>query len=402
MNMKIKYLFSLACLFIFVNSAISQNLFYSKIDSLKNLVSSLMIKKYDRELSGDTMTTVGGNPVRIISRRTTSPFNPIAAQYIFEKFISFGLNASYQVNNSTCVNVIATKTGIKFPNKQYIICAHYDDYSNSADTIPGADDNASGICGVLENARLLSNFNSDYTIKFIAFDEEEDGAIGSYAYADTAFARGDSILGVLNLDMIGYDNGSSGRYIVGPNHASLNLSSFFINSSYIYQIPVFPIEEVYESWGSDNNSFLQKGYKAIIAMEYDFNPYYHSKEDKFNKLNLSFMTNIIKTSLVALASWTSDRYINVVHDPVISGTDTSAKTLIFKIQSPLKLGVFENIPRLYYKINNGNYSYLNSFYSGNDTLKFRLPGQIPGTLVSYYFAAQDSSGSASVSIITAH
>ena len=109
-----KNILFLVCFFAFISSANSQNLFYPKIDSIKNLVSSQMISKYDRELSGDTVTTVGGNPVRIISRKTNSPFNPVAAQYIFEKFISFGINARYQVNNSTCVNVIATKTGIKY------------------------------------------------------------------------------------------------------------------------------------------------------------------------------------------------------------------------------------------------------------------------------------------------
>jgi len=129
--------------------------------------------------------------------------------------------------------------------------------------------------------------------------------------------------------------------------------------------------------GSDNYSFLQKGYKAIITIEKYDNPYTHTKEDKFNKLSLSFMTNIVKTGLVALTSWGTDNYISLLHDPVRSGSDTSAKILILKIQSPLKLGVFGNIPRLYYRINNGNYSYLNSFYSGNDTLKFRLPGQFP-------------------------
>jgi len=129
---------------------------------------------------------------------------------------------------------------------------------NSIDTIPGADDNASGISGVLETARLLSNFNMDYTIKFIAFDEEEDGLVGSLAYADSAFASCDSILGVLNLDMIGYDYGSSGIYTVGPNHVSMNLSSSYINSSYIYQIPEFPVEEVFESWGVTIIHFYKK------------------------------------------------------------------------------------------------------------------------------------------------
>lgn len=377
----------------------SQNLYSPAIDSIKNLVSSQLIKKYDRELSGDTTTTVGGNTVKILSRKTTSPYNPVAAQYIYEKFTGFGVNASYQVNSATCVNVIGTKTGTKYPNKQFIICAHYDDYSNNSfDTIPGADDNASGVCGVLEAARLLANFNSEYTIKFIAFDEEEDWMIGSYAYADSAFARGDSILGVFNLDMIGFDVNNTNKCQLTSNNASLILSSSYINSLSIYQVPIHPQEFISETTASDQLPFWEKGYRGIFTMEWDFNPYYHSNQEKFSKLNLTYFTNMIKASVATLASWCTDRYLSVRHNPAVSGQDTSAKTLIFKIQSPVKLGVSGNVPRVYYKINSGNYSYINYFYSGHDTLKYRMPGQIPGTIIYYYFAIQDSSGSTCVTL----
>ena len=391
---KIIVLFCLGSFFIF-KSATSQNLFFHSIDSLKNLVSSQNIRKYNRELSGDTLTTVNGNTVRILSRKTTSSYNPIAAQYIFEKLTSFGLSTRYQVNNSTCVNVIATKNGVKYPNKQYIICAHYDDYStNSFDTIPGADDNGSGICGVLETARLLSHFNTDYTIKFIAFDEEEDWMIGSYAYVDSAYAHGDSIIGVLNLDMIGFDTYNTNKFQIVTNNASRDLASSLINSCFIYQIPTTAVEYISETSASDHLPFLQKGYKALMGFETTFNTYYHTNQDKFEKMNLTYLTNNIKSSLVALASWATNRYISVLHIPVTSSYDTSARTLIFKVFSPVKAGLNSNSPRLYYKINNETFTYLNAYYSGNDTLKFQMPSQPKGTTVSYYFAFQDSVGSA--------
>ncbi len=352
-----------------------------------------MIRKYNRELSGDTITTVGSNTVRIISRKSNSPFNPVAAQYIYEKFVSFGLNTRYQVNNSTCINVIGSKTGSKYPNIHYIICAHYDDYSNnSTDTIPGSDDNGSGMCAVLESARLLSGFNTDYSIRFIAFDEEEDMMIGSYAYVDSAYAHGDSIMGVICMDMIGYDGESTGIYNVIPNHLSLQLSSGFCNSSLIYQIPSFPMEVVSESAGSDHLPFQIKGYNAIMVMEYTFNPYYHSKDDKFSKINLNYLTDVVKAAVVTLASYNTGKYITINHEPVVSSSDTSSKILIYKVQSPMRIAPAGNSPRVYYKINNGIYSYLSPFYSGNDTLKFQIPGQPKGTSIRYYFALQDSVG----------
>jgi len=368
-------------------------LYSPAIDSLKNLVSKQFIIKYDRELSGDTTAIVGGNTYRILSRKTYSPYNPIAAQYIYEKFVSFGLSARYQVNSPTCVNVIATKTGTKYPNKQLLIFAHYDDYSmNSVDTIPGADDNASGVCGVLEAARLLSAFNSYYTIKFIAFDEEEDWMIGSYAYADTAYANGDSIIGFINLDMLGFDPYSQNKYRLNTNNASVILASSYVNFSSIYQIPLIPIEYLSETIASDNLPFWEKGYKGLFIIESYSNIYYHTISETVDKLNFDFMTNNVKAALVTLASWCTDRLIGIRHTPQSSSTDTSSRTLIFKVNCSAGIGTGSNKPRLYYKINSGNYTVLYPDYESRDTLIFKIPGQTGGTKVYYYFALQDSLG----------
>ena len=69
----------------------------------------------------------------------------------------------------------------------------------------------SGTAGVLEAARLLSRYAFDYTIEYIFFDAEEAGLIGSKDYARNARARGDSILGVFNLDMIAWDSNGDMR-----------------------------------------------------------------------------------------------------------------------------------------------------------------------------------------------
>jgi acetylornithine deacetylase/succinyl-diaminopimelate desuccinylase-like protein len=134
--------------------AISQVIYSSKVDSVVNLVSLQSVTKFVRELSGDTITNIGGIPYLIYSRSyyDTIP-NQKAAQYIYEKFQSFGLQTRYQNSSNITNNVIAKKTGSKYPNRQYIICAHFDNYSTSPnDTIPGADDNASGVAAVLEAA----------------------------------------------------------------------------------------------------------------------------------------------------------------------------------------------------------------------------------------------------------
>jgi acetylornithine deacetylase/succinyl-diaminopimelate desuccinylase-like protein len=158
------------------------------IDSIISHVSIDSISNFNLELTGEIPTVIGGQPYIIISRYWEHPANQKAAQYIYEKFQSYGLETRYQTYSSSGVNVIAKKTGVKYPNKQFIICAHYDNIIQVppySDTVYGSDDNASGICCVLEAARILRNYALDYTVIFAAWDEEEIGLIGSMNYADT-------------------------------------------------------------------------------------------------------------------------------------------------------------------------------------------------------------------------
>src|SRR3989338_5176377 len=95
-----------------------------------------------------------------------------AADYIKQEFKKFGYEPTEQVytlEDRTFRNIIATKKGKSSREKIIIICAHYDSVVGS----PGADDNASGIAGLLELTRILSQEELNRTIKFIAFTNEE-------------------------------------------------------------------------------------------------------------------------------------------------------------------------------------------------------------------------------------
>ncbi|MCX7833599.1 MAG: M20/M25/M40 family metallo-hydrolase [Ignavibacteria bacterium] len=391
-----KLLFLIIVAFIILPSVSKpQIIFYSKIDSIVNLVSTASISKFNRQLSGDTIAVIGGSPYRIISRKYNSPHNPKAAQYIFETFQSFGYTPYYQYNNSTNINVIARKIGSKYPNQKYLITAHYDNYStNSTDTVPGADDNASGTAAVLEAARLLAGITPQYTIEFIAFDEEEIGLYGSRAYVDSAFARGDSILGVLNMDMIAWDGNDDGKLNVYLNTASNSIAEEFIKAVQIYNINLTSVKS-YNSGGSDHYYFWQRGYKAITLIELgsDFNPYYHTRQDTYDKFNLNYFTKITKAAIATFLSWALDYKYSINHTPIKSGMDTSSKVVVAEIHFPIPIATGSNAPRLYYKINNNSYQFVNAFEIVGKTYKFLIPGQPQGTKVSYYIAAQDSAGS---------
>ncbi|UCC45449.1 MAG: M28 family peptidase, partial [Candidatus Zixiibacteriota bacterium] len=97
---------------------------------------------------------------------------------------------------------VAVKPGSVYPGQQVIIGAHYDTEWFTY----GADDNASGVAGVMEIARALKDVETAVSYLFVLFDGKEfwDELYGSGDYAEEASLRGDSIIYVLNMDMIGY------------------------------------------------------------------------------------------------------------------------------------------------------------------------------------------------------
>jgi len=382
------------------SNAFSQIFYNQKVDSLVNLVSLQSILKNARELTGDTLTTIGGIPYLIHTRFYMYPPSLKAAQYVYEKFQSYGLNTRYQVNDSTCVNVIGTKTGTKFPYQYFIICAHFDNVILNPypptinDTIPGADDNASGVSALLEAARLLTNFNTDYSLIFIAFDREEvyPPPTGSMAYVDSIFASGDTIRGVLNLDMIAYDGNNDSKYIVDTDTNSLNLAKQLISAFQIYQSGM-PVNLTYNNGGSDHSVFWQKNYRAIMLIEdwlNDMTPYYHKKTDKVSTLNQSYWLKMTKSAIALFASWGIDNFVQMEHKQVSSCYDTAGRIISAYIKFPHLKQTGTNSPRLYYKLWDNPFNHTNPISVTGDTFKFYIPGHPRGSKIFYYFAAQDS------------
>lgn len=98
------------------------------------------------------------------------------------------------------VNVVGRRAGTETPDEEILLAAHYD----HIDGCDGADDNASGVAGVLEAARVLSQRDFPRTLVVACWDEEERGLIGARAYATTAKQAGDQLVFNYNYEMIGY------------------------------------------------------------------------------------------------------------------------------------------------------------------------------------------------------
>ena len=235
-------------------------------------------------------------------------------------------------------NVEAEHPGVDLPDEITIICGHHD--SRSEDPMynaPGADDNASGVSGVLESARILSPYQFRRTIRFVTFSGEEQGLLGSEAYARKADSLGENIVGVVNLDMIGYLDDADHDLEIVSNLQSEWMVDTMLRFSSAY-VPALVPHKVVDPGrvSSDHASFWDTGYPAIEQIENagtQWNPYYHSTGDTVGTLDIPFVTEMVRLGLASVAE---------IAEPYAAGVQES-----FRSRSPgaeLSLGVITANP----------------------------------------------------------
>jgi len=261
------------------------------------------------------------------TRAYDEPESYQAQDWLKSKFETWGLTTEIQTvtitpnqgwswghypHSTSSGNVIAVQTGTKYPDK-YIVCgAHYDSWSwypVSNRIAPGADDNASGTAGILEIARVMSQFESEYSIVYCCFSAEEFGLWGSEAYAVSCKMQEKDILGYFNIDMSGYLKPGTPIHIslIFPSIAT-PLANFLKNINDIYfQISINTYANL-SGGDSDHTSFNQQGYQGIWTFEdwNDCSPYIHGPNDVIglsvnNSEQCRLFTQINFTSMATLA-----------------------------------------------------------------------------------------------------
>ncbi|VVB60608.1 Peptidase family M28 [uncultured archaeon] len=236
-----------------------------------------------------------------------------ASQYIYDEFQAMGLSVKFHnwtFDKFTDRNVVATLPGTDTSsNAIFIICAHYD----TVEISPGAIDDGSGVSAVLATAKILSQHSFNYTIRFIAFSGEEVGLYGSYLYARDVSRRGDNIVGVINLDEIGYSNTMEGGRtfcFLCPSRSKW-IGDFALTVSTLYIKQTNMTVELYQNLIlSDHQSFVEYGFDAIFGQQYDSDEYYyehisHSRNDTSDRINWTYITNVTKLVLAVVSELAS-------------------------------------------------------------------------------------------------
>lgn len=299
----------------------------SELD-LINSVNLDSLKQTLKEFSGEVATNVSGNSVTILNRGQAN--NELAGDYLVEKFNAMdNLTVIDQAFNANGRNIIATQLGKTNPNDIYIICAHYDSVANYC-----ADDNASGTATVLEIARILSTQCMDNTLIYALWDEEEIGLRGANFYATQANNNGDTILGVLNIDMMGYDGDNDDDFDIDvrPIANSIAMKDDLVNllSTYNFNLNVNVVNP--GTTASDHSRFWNQGYSAVLVGESwendDETPFYHTSGDRFSTLDLPYfheLAKLIMSYMVTKGSLVSvDNSLTVGSSTLTSNMDNAS------------------------------------------------------------------------------
>ena len=259
-----------------------------------------------------------------------------AASYIHDEFAAAGARVSEQkviVEESEYRNVIA-KFGPE-DGPLLVIGAHYDSHGDaiegakrskgfSPDThTPGADDNASGVAGILELARILGQFPPSRPVELVAFTLEEPPHfrtkhMGSVWHAQSLRARARPVQLMLSLEMIGFfsDDPASQSYplpgmqmiypekgnfisVVGRLHESWEARRVKALMAGATDLPVQSVNSFAFIPGldfSDHRSYWAEGYSALMITDTAFyrNRNYHGAGDTYDKLDYHRMAKVIQ------------------------------------------------------------------------------------------------------------
>lgn len=257
-----------------------------------------------------------------IGERNVIAYQPLekTAQFIETSFVAAGYRVQaqeYTLQMRKVRNIVAEIPGERTAGEIVIVGAHYDTVADC----PGADDNSSGIAGLLELARLFRNSHPARTVRFVAFVNEEPPwfqteDMGSLVYAKELKRRGENVVAAIPLETIGYysDKEGSQQYpaVLGsfyPKQGNFIAMVGNVASAELVRQAVgafrksvkFPVEGAAApsaitgvSW-SDQWSFWEQGYPAIMVTDTApfRNPHYHLPSDTPDTLDYDRMTRVV-------------------------------------------------------------------------------------------------------------
>jgi hypothetical protein len=250
------------------------------------------------QLSGALPVQIGGMAVTIPERNSAAN-RALARQFLTAEYQALGFTVTEHTYASG-TNLIASRVGAD--SKFLIVSAHYD---SIRDTVAGADDDGSGVIASLATAKALQSCKLDHGLRILAFDEEEDGLVGSKAYVSQLQSSGSvaDLIGDVQLEMLGYHTKQDGGFLLvdcrsqeGDRPESKFLNDAVLGAIARGKLPLEPHDSCTGS--SDHSPFWTAGAPAVVfSQEFFFSgadstPCYHKDCDKIDQINFDYFTKL--------------------------------------------------------------------------------------------------------------
>ena len=245
-----------------------------------------------------------------------------AGRYIEETLAGHGYAVQaqeYTWRGQAFRNLAVELLGQERAEEIVVVGAHYDTVPGT----PGADDNTSGVAGLLELARLFTDARPERTLRFVGFTLEEPPAFltphqGSRVYARASRGRREKVVAMLALEMLGYysDEPNSQRFPFFPMRWFYPKEGTFIGvvANLRSRALMVQVREAMRRGGdlpveslaapplipglalSDHASFWFHGYRAVMITDTAFyrNPHYHRPSDRPETLDFPRMAQCVR------------------------------------------------------------------------------------------------------------
>jgi aminopeptidase S len=267
-------------------------------------IDKASIRVHLAHLTGASPAPVANGAVTI-AERGSAEGRRAAAEYMELSFEEVGVPArilEFDLDGRRGYNVEATLRGTG-GGKHLWVSAHLDSVYNA-----GANDDASGLVSMLMTARALERLDLKHTVHFVAYDLEEVGLAGSAVYVRDVVspirAQGgdEAIIGNLNSDIIGYDDGGFDAEIVTCDRGDA-IADAVLRASEAIDSPV-EINETCLPGRSDHRRFWDAGLPAAWMFERgedDPYPWTHEPGDTMDKVNIAYLRSMIQLTAAATA-----------------------------------------------------------------------------------------------------
>ncbi len=204
-------------------------------------------------------------------------------------------------------NISFVHEGSESPERRILLTAHYDSYSSDYyECAPGADDNATGVSAVLQAARSLEGFETLKSVEFVLFDGEELGLRGSRYFA-SALEAGVEYEAVVNLDMLGYDQGIDRSLVIAGREESEQdslIAELIMGTTAALGLGLYPEFAPGAALTSDHRSFWSMEIPSVLMIEGyrdELTPRYHTCGDIADFIDYGYLELSAKAALGSVA-----------------------------------------------------------------------------------------------------